>query len=83
MLRCWLTRVDTVSLPTHGPVLDVPPGFTFKPVDGHVVDNRSLGDDVPRPSTPIEVPAPPAWLLVGLGLISLALRRGRARPGPA
>jgi hypothetical protein len=83
MLRRWLTRVDTVTLPTHGPVLDVPPGLTFNSVDGQVVDidNRGLGGDVPPPSPPIEMAAPPARLLVGLRLFSLALRRGRARPG--
>jgi hypothetical protein len=75
--------VNTVSFPADGPVLNLPSGFTFNSADGQVIDNRWLGGDVPPPSTPLEVAAPPAWLLVGLGLISLALRRGRARPGPA
>ena len=82
MLRRWLARVDSATLPTHGPVLDVPPGLTFNSVDGQVVDNRGFGGDVPPPSPPIEMAAPPAArLLVGLQLFSLALRRGRPRPG--
>ena len=81
MLRRWLTRVDSVTLPTYGPVLDVPPGLTFNSVDGQVVDNREFGGDVPPPSPSIAGAAPPVRLLVGVQLFSLALRRGRARPG--
>jgi hypothetical protein len=76
MLRRWLARVavDRDSSGNHESTADRPTGSGEK---------RWLGGDVPPPSTPIEVPAPPDWLLVGIGLISLALRRGRPRPGPA
>jgi hypothetical protein len=83
--------ISTVSFPTEGPVLNLPPGFTFNSADGQVVDNRWLGGggDVPPPATPITVAAPPAWLLVGLGLTVAALRsrgghrRDRPRQRPA
>jgi hypothetical protein len=63
--------VNTVSFPTEGPVLNLPPGFTFNSPDGRVVDNRWLGGDVPPPATPIQVLAPPAWFLVGLTAVLL------------
>src|SRR5262249_61131177 len=57
--------VNTVSFPAEGPVLNLPPGFTFNSPDGRGVDNRWLGGDVPPPGTPIQGPPPPAWVLRG------------------
>lgn len=68
--------LTTVSFPTEGPVLDLPPGHTFNSVDGRVVDNHWLGGAVPPPvENPVEIPAGSAAALLAGGL---ALPRARA-----
>ena len=65
--------IDTVSFPTDGPVLNLPPASASTP--WMVRSSTTAGSAATgRPGPPIEVPAPPAWLLVALGLIGLALR---------
>lgn len=64
---------NTLTLPTTGPVFDLPTGYTVNSVNGNILDNAFVA--------PIPIPA--AWVLMlsGLALVKLRFKtvRGAAR----
>ncbi|MEP7366695.1 MAG: PEP-CTERM sorting domain-containing protein [Acidobacteriota bacterium] len=69
-----LDFVDTMSLPTTGPVFNLPSGYTVDIPDLYVFDNRFL-----PPGTGGAVPEPSSLAMMGGGLALLAIARRRGR----
>lgn len=72
----YLGGVDfshTLSLPTTGPVLNLPGGYSATSAEMNIIDN-----------TFVPVPEPAGWAAVAVALVAAAGRRSRsARPGVA
>ncbi|GEM_PF-6551673 len=69
LVRSELFFDNTYSFATDRPVLDLPAGYTFSSVEGHVVDNRFVPQAVPEPGT---------LAALGGGAVALLRRRKRA-----
>jgi len=73
-----LGAYNTITLPTNGPVFDLPDGYTANTADGCIANNLY----VCGASAPTSVSEPPAIWLFGFGLIALlGFERRRRKPG--
>jgi hypothetical protein len=57
---------NTFTFATTGPVFNLPDGYTVNSVSGDIVNNRFVGG-------PAATPEPPALIMLGSGLLSLAV----------